>query len=196
MILLFISWNELYAQSAGCDLKRDSDGIKVYTCKSDDDKFKSLKAEFVLENVSIEKLESFLRAVDNYPSWQYNMTEAKVLERQDANKLIYRSEIDAPWPLEDRELIMSFWSDKTQADYVYFFMENSSFVYPLDEDIIRVPFMKGQWRVKQGANNTLFIEYFLRINPGGTVPAWLVNIAMADGPHHSFRNLKQQIIKY
>jgi hypothetical protein len=90
---------------------------------------------------------------------------------------------------------MSFWSDKTQADYIYFYMENSSFDYPLDEDLIRVPFMKGQWRVRQGANNTLFIEYFLRINPGGTVPAWLVNIAMADGPHHSFRNLKQQIYK-
>lgn len=193
-ILFCLVITEVYSQSNECDLKRDKDGIKVYTCNSDN-KFKSLKAEFVLENTSIEKLETFLRDVSNYPTWQYNMTEAKVLGRKDASELIYRSVIDAPWPLEDRELIMRFWSDKAQTDYVYFYMENTSFDYPIDGELIRVPFMKGQWRVKQLKNNTLYVEYFLRIDPGGTVPAWLVNIAMADGPHHSFRNLLEQLKK-
>jgi hypothetical protein len=195
MILFCLVATEVYSQSNECDLKRDKDGVKVYTCKSDYDKFKSLKAEFVLENTSIEKLEAFLRDVSNYPTWQYNMTEAKVLAWKDANELIYRSVIDAPWPLEDRELIMRFWSDDNQGDYVYFYMENTSFDYPIDEELIRVPFMKGQWRVKRTMNNSLYVEYFLRIDPGGTVPAWLVNIAMADGPHHSFRSLIEQLKK-
>lgn len=184
-----------HAQTDDCDLKRDRDGIKVYTCKSEDEKFKSLRAEFVIENVSIQELEKFLRDVPNYPTWQYNMIAAEILERRGDNEIVYRSEIDAPWPVEDRELLMRFWSERDEAGYTYFNMENTSYNYPLSEDLVRVPYMKGRWKVKETKNNTLEIEYVMHINPGGMVPAWLVNIAMADGPHHSFKNLREQIYK-
>lgn len=184
-----------HAQNNDCDLKRDRDGIKVYTCKSDDDKFKSLRAEFVLENISIQKLENFLRDVPNYPTWQYNMVKAELLEKRSENEIVYRSEVDAPWPVEDRELLMRFWSEKDEVGYTYFNMENTSYNYPLSEDLVRVPYMKGRWKVKESVNNALEIEYVMHINPGGMVPAWLVNIAMADGPHHSFKNLREQIYK-
>lgn len=192
--LLLIVCLTAKSQSSDCDLKRDRDGIKVYTCKSQDDKFKSLRAEFVLENVSLQQLENFLRDVPNYPSWQYNMVKAEELETRNDNEIVYRSEVDAPWPVEDRELVMRFWTEKDDAGYTYFNMENTNYNYPLSDDLVRVPYMKGRWKVKS-TNNTLAVEYVMNINPGGMVPAWLVNIAMADGPHHSFKNLKEQILK-
>ena len=79
-----------------CDLKKDKDGIKVYTCKSDSSKFRSLVAEFDLENTSLQTLENFLWDVDNYVNWQYNMVESGLIKRINDQVMIYRSEIDAP----------------------------------------------------------------------------------------------------
>ena len=39
----------------------------------------------------------------------------------------------------------------------------------------------------------LKVSYFLNVDPGGSIPAWLVNLAVAEGPYESFRNLKRQL---
>ena len=59
------------AQSNDCKLKKDSDGILIYACKSENDKFKSLKAEFTINNTTVDELMVFLRNVDNYPTRQW-----------------------------------------------------------------------------------------------------------------------------
>jgi len=35
----------------------------------------------------------------------------------------------------------------------------------------------------------------MRIDPGGSLPVWLVNMAMAEGPYLTFVNLKKQLEK-
>lgn len=194
-ILFCLVITEEYSQSNECELKRDKDGVKVYTCKPESTRFKSLKAEFTLENISIEGLEAFLFDVKNYPTWQYNMVEAKVLSKSNEHDMIYRSLIDAPWPLEDRELIVRFQAVNTKTEGLFFSIQNVQHDYPATEGIIRVPYMNATWNITKAANNKLNVVYTLNIDPGGSVPAWLVNIAMADGPHHSFRSLREQIIK-
>jgi hypothetical protein len=66
---------------------------------------------------------------------------------------------------------------------------------PVKEGFLRVPFMHGHWNVKSLENNALQVEYILQIDPGGSIPVWLVNLAMAEGPYISFRNLKKQLEK-
>jgi len=84
-----------YSQFDNCVLRKSEDEIKVYTCKSDNDRFKTLKAEFMVKNTTLEELENFLRNVANYPNWQYNMTSAEILKHHDDGTMLIRSEIDA-----------------------------------------------------------------------------------------------------
>jgi hypothetical protein len=63
---------------------------------------------------------------------------------------------------------------------------------PPPDNVIRVPYFEASWKVTQQGKNLNAI-YTLHIDPGGIVPAWLVNMAMADGPYVSFRNLKSQL---
>jgi hypothetical protein len=72
--------------------------------------------------------------------------------------------------------------------------ENFETSQPLKRGVVRVPFMHGVWTVINSEQD-LQVEYVLKIDPGGSVPAWLVNIAMAEGPYISFRNLKRQLEK-
>jgi START domain len=178
-----------------CDLKRDKDGIKVYTCKSDSSNFRSLVAEFDLKNTSLKTLEDFLWDVDNYVNWQYNMLEASLIKEITDNDMIYRSEIDAPWPVENRELLVKFSVIRNPVpDEVMFLINSIAYDYQVRENVVRVPYSSASWQVKKDGNS-LHIKYMMNIDPGGYVPSWLVNLAMAEGPYVSFRNLKKMIEK-
>ncbi len=39
------------------------------------------------------------------------------------------------------------------------------------------------------------MEYTLRMDPGGDIPAWLFNLFVTKGPVESFENLKVQLQK-
>jgi hypothetical protein len=175
-----------------CELKKEKDDLKVYTCPSPDSKIKILKVELLVENTSFQELLDFVNDIDNYVNWQYNTIEARVLETQARSK-IYRTVVSAPWPMSNREMIMeiSHEFDSLRQELLIESRHNT-YEYPEDEDLIRVPFCIAKWRVvSQKAG--LRIEYTIRIDPGGSVPAWLVNVAMADGPYYSFINLKKAL---
>jgi hypothetical protein len=176
-----------------CHLKKDADGIKVYTCKTENEKFKSLRAEFELKSISIQQVRDFLWDVKNYTTWQYNMVEAELLSSSGKNEMAYRSLVDAPWPVDDRELVLKV---KVVADSAVtsIFIQNSTYEKPPPEDVVRVPVFDASWKIISEGNK-LKVTYALRIDPGGAVPAWLANIALADGPYLSFKKLKNQMEK-
>ncbi len=193
LFLLFTVNAFLSFSQSECDLKKDKDGIKVYTCKSDSSKFRSLVAEFDLENTSLQTLENFLWDVDNYVNWQYNMVESGLIKRINDQVMIYRSEIDAPWPVEDREMLVQFSVIRDQLpDELTFLIYTITYDYPLKENVLRVPYSNATWQVKRNGNS-LHVKYMMNINPGGYVPPMLVNLAMAEGPYVSFLNLKRMI---
>jgi len=182
------------AQTDDCDLRKDSDGIRVYVCKSGHEKFKSLRAEFTLENISIEKYLTFLFNVEDYPEWQYNMNSAEILSKISDDEMNYRSEIDAPWPLEDRELLVNFKITRDAGpDQITIAIRNILSERPVPAGLIRVPYFSASYVLTTINRTSLKVIYNLKIDPGGSVPPWLVNIAMAEGPYVSFKNLKKRI---
>lgn len=182
----------LAAQTRECDLKKDKDGIKVFTCKSDTSKFRSLKAEFVIENKSIEELKAFMFNVPNYLKWQYDAIEASMLKKISEDEMIYRIVIDAPWPVTNRELIVKFSTAIQNESHANFYITTIKSDFPPHEDLVRIPYSQASWTVNR-INNDLHVIYQMNIDPGGYVPPFLINMAMADGPHESFRNLKKLI---
>jgi hypothetical protein len=181
------------AQNDPCDLKRNSQGIKVYTCKTENEKFRLLKAEFTLANISIPELKKFIWDVPNYTTWQYNMTESELLSSSGENEMAYRSLVDAPWPVENRELVLQVKMEEG-TPVTRIFIHSFDYKKPSPDDVVRVPFFDASWEVIQ-QDNLLKVTYTLRIDPGGSVPAWLANLAMAEGPFLSFQKLKQQLEK-
>jgi hypothetical protein len=71
-------------------------------------------------------------------------------------------------------------------------VKNASYDYPAEKGVVRVPFSEASWKVTT-ENNDLKIIYLLRVDPGGSIPAWVINMGIADGPYHSFNHLKERI---
>ena len=179
------------AQNKHCALKKDDDGILVYTCKSENERFKSLKATFTIAHTTVEELVSLLKKVDQYTTWQYNIISAKLLKPVSEDTMIVRTEIHAPWPVENRELIVEYsFLHQQSTKRLKVIAKTVSFEYPASEDVVSVPFSHAEWDVI-AVGDALQVTYTMKIDPGGSVPAWLVNMAMAAGPHESFANLKK-----
>ncbi|MFZ2907319.1 MAG: hypothetical protein WAZ98_14040 [Cyclobacteriaceae bacterium] len=190
LIIFFLVTLFASGQSAECTLKKEKDGIKVYTCKSDTSKFRSLKAEFTINNTSLENLKTFLFTVPTYMKWQYNVLEATLVKSINDHEMIYRVVIDAPWPLDNREMIVRFTAVIHDQDHANFYINTIASDIPQQDDLVRIPYSTASWTIVR-MNNVLQVTYKMNINPGGYVPPLLVNMAMADGPHQSFRNLKR-----
>jgi START domain len=196
LIFLCFASAYVYGQPTHCNLKKQAEGIKVYTCKTELERFRTLKAEFVIKNTSIVELRNFLLHINNYPTWQYNTIHSEVIQRISDNEIQYVSDIDAPWPVEDRETVIDLKiSGEPSQQQMHIEMHTFQSERAVKEGFIRVPFMYGQWNVKRVNDNSLQVEYILQIDPGGSIPAWLVNLAMAEGPYISFKNLKKQLEK-
>jgi hypothetical protein len=66
---------------------------------------------------------------------------------------------------------------------------------PVKEDIVRIATSKGEWVITPIAKGKIKVLYTLLVDPGGNIPAWLINMLAAQGPMDSFQGLKQQLKK-
>ena len=191
LIIFFAQWS--FGQPLECDLKKESEGIKVFTCKTENEKFKSIRAEFELENISAQELSSVVLNVNTYTTWQYNTFEAEKLTFSETDGMVYRALVDAPWPVENRELIVSIKAVE-ETTHTNIYVHSVPYDKPTPKGLVRVPYLEAYWKIVS-KGSTLQITYTLKIDPGGLVPAWIANIAMAEGPYISFKNLKAQLLK-
>lgn len=175
-----------------CKLKKDEDGIKVFTCDESDSKFKSLRVETSFSGTSLDQLKAFLLDAKNYVKWQYNMIESKMLDSLNEHEIVVRSVVHAPWPVTNREMITHVNVSPTDHPDIQIIVKSIPSEYPLEKGLVRVPFSEAKWNVKK-VGDELVIQYSLSLDPGGSVPAWLVNIAMTEGPYTTFKNLKNQL---
>jgi len=192
VFLLILSIAPLVSGQTDCSLKKQKEDLKVYTCSTDDSNLKILKVELILKNTSFKELMDFVDDINNYVNWQYNTKEATILQTREKS-VIYRTVVEAPWPLSSREMIIEHSSTFDSAKQVLTINSQTvPYDFPVDEDLVRVSHSIASWNVS-ALNNSLKIEYILRIDPGGSVPGWLVNVAMADGPYNSFIRLKEEL---
>jgi hypothetical protein len=64
---------------------------------------------------------------------------------------------------------------------------------PANNKIVRVKYSRVNWTVTPINNKQFKVDYRIQIDPGGSVPAWLVNLSISKGPFESFMKLKDEI---
>ncbi len=192
VFLVFISLSNLFAQTE-CELKKEQDSIKIYSCSSDQSKFKSIKASFEV-NATAPQLAAMVMDIDGYNDWQYKTINAKILKRISKQELIYYVEIVAPWPVENRDVVVHL---KVEQDSISkkmkFTFHGLPDYIPAKEGITRVPMSRSTWIVIPLSSHKMKVEYSMNIDPSGSLPAWMVNMVSAEGPFETFSTLRNKI---
>jgi ribosome-associated toxin RatA of RatAB toxin-antitoxin module len=181
-----------YGQN-GCVLRKEKDSIRVFTCDNENSKFKTIKAE-VMMNATLSQVASIIMDVEQYDEWQFNTVASKILDKPNAGDVTFYSEVEAPWPIANRDLIIRIQLEQDKKSKVVTLNCNSLPTYlPTKGSLVRVPFSNALWALAPVSKSKVQVNYFIEINPGGSVPAWMVNMVCAQAPYESFRNFKQRL---
>lgn len=176
-------------------LKLNKDGIKVYTKTKDGSPVKAIKAECEL-TAPLSALTAVLLDVNNSREWIYGTKNVSLLQQLSPTALIYYSEVDLPWPISNRDFIVQFSiTQDSITKTVKAVSINKPDWLPRFKDIVRVEQSYSEWLITPLGNDRLHVEYELRVDPGGCIPAWLVNMFATTGPYNTFQKLREQVKK-
>ncbi len=174
-------------------LKKDQDGIKVYSRKGDSSGFDELKVETTLRG-RLSSIAALLLDISNYPKWSFNSEKAYILKTIGPAELYFYSLVHSPWPATNRDLAvhLHLHQDNTTRKLYVSADENAKYV-PEKKGIVRVPLSTERWVVTPVAGGRIAISYELRVDPGASAPAWLINLFAVKGPFETFSHLREQL---
>lgn len=190
--LFVFSWIPL-AQQKDCDLRKSAEGIEVYTCKVGDSKIKSIQSSFAL-STTFADLANALIDLDNFYKWQYKIRKTEMLKHISKDEFIYRAELETPWPVSNRDLILHVKLSKgpSAGEYHFSAIGRPDFIPPRP-GFVRVPLSEAHWYIRVTEQKNLEIKHSILIDPGGNIPAWLMNLSLAEGPYQTFKNLRDYL---
>jgi len=172
-------------------LSTDDNEIKIYTRNSDSSDFKSVKVEAVFSG-TCDKLIKIIMGVENNVNWVYHTRTSHIIKTISANEIIYYEETSLPWPMRNRDQAVRI---HLYNDSINHTLKITTLGEPNDlpqtSGIVRVPYFFGLWQVKALNSSQISIEYYLNVDPGGSIPAWISNMFVAKGPYETFVNLSK-----
>lgn len=174
-------------------LKKEKNGIKVYSRDNTHSKFNELKVETFLKG-RLSDLAAVILDIPDYPQWSFNVKSCKLLKQVSPSELYIYTEISSPWPADNRDLPIHIKITQDPASKVMTIaVECIPDLVPRQKNIVRVPLSKETWIVTPVDPSTIRIDYQLEVDPGENPPAWLINMFSVKGPYETFSRLKDQI---
>jgi hypothetical protein len=195
IILFFLLKITGVSAQTNWELKNEKSGIKVYTRAVTDSKFKAIKVDCELK-ASLSQIVKVLLDIKNGPEWLYHTKSCTLIKQVSPDELYYYSEINIPWPVQNRDFVAHL-KVRQNPDTKVVTVDGPAvpgFV-PLKNGIVRVRSSKGLWVITPLTNGRIRVVYTLQLDPGGNLPAWLVNLFAAEGPLKSFEGLLLQLKK-
>jgi len=181
------------AQEAKWELKKDKNDVKVYVREAVDSPFKELKMSYTVE-ASMNSIMALLQDIEAIPDWVYKCTEAYVVKEISQEEEYYYNLVDFPWPLSDRDFVVK---SKLTRDTINNTMRSESWVandmIPEKEGVVRIKDLHLWWEFTPKENGIVHIDYYLKSDPGGYLPAWIVNMAADQGPMQTVKRFRKAL---
>ncbi len=192
-LLLFLFAVNIEAQE--WQLKKNKESIRVYTKTNPNSPFDLLKAECSI-NVEMDQLLNLIFDVSRHTAWVYNSVQSVLIKKNGAYDIIYYGETYAPWPVSNRDLVIHLTAITDSTTGICNITATSEpNLKPLVPGKIRIPRSVSRWKLIPINQKTINVVYTLDIDPGGSLPAWLVNFASVEGPYLSFLKMKALLVK-
>ncbi|GAA3918438.1 hypothetical protein [Hymenobacter algoricola] len=171
-------------------LETDKDGIQVYSRSLTGSRFKEIKVRCEIPG-TLAQLVALYSDVDNYRAVISNTKSSRLLRRVSETEFYYYLESQMPTPVTNRDIVMRLQFEyNPYANSLIINTTSVDGLVPLKAGLVRVPSWTGQWYVRALNANRLQIDYSFRVDPGGELPAWLVNMLAPVAPYQSLIKLR------
>ena len=179
----------------GWKLKKQQDGISVYSREVAGSRFKEIKVTVNIQT-SLSGIIALFKDVPAYPLWVYLCEKPETVKQGSETEDYYYSETAAPWPVSNRDVVVySRIRQDPDTKVVTSKSKNVTGIVPEKKGIVRIPMLKSLWTLIPKGNGRVDVSYELIVDPGGWIPAWLVNMTMAVGPYNTILNMREELKK-
>lgn len=195
-IFSFLITNAEEIDSDIWNLKHEKDGILIYTKKDAHHSIKDLKMTSTISGKSLSSFAAIFQDLKSYPTWVYSCNEAKVIERISDTQIIYYTSSDFPWPMSDRDFVLynKVWQNQeTGAFHSISEAHNSNL--NKKSGLVRVTHFKSEWIITPADKGKFDLLYTFSADPGGQIPAWIVNTFAEFGPLNTIKQIETQAQK-
>lgn len=172
------------------ELSLEENGIAVYTKPAENSVFDEFKGVVVID-ANIDVLEMVLRDIPSFPIWMSGCKESPIVEEIDYNNYIFYFVQGLPWPLTDRDTAMKAKAefDRKSGFYSVFFHSINDPRVPLKDGRVRMK-MEGGFTLNRMDNEHTTVTFFIKANPGGSIPGIIANIFSREIPYETLLSMK------
>ncbi len=177
-------------------LKMDKEGIVVYSKSTAGSRFKAIKVECTFAT-TLSQLVKVLLDIKTTQEWLYSTKSCVLLKQVSPLELYYYSEVNIPWPLSNRDFVAHL--KVVQDPHTKIVTMHGPAIegyVPVKPTIVRVTHSESNWVITPIAKNLCRVEYILQVDPGGSIPVWLINLFAAKGPYETFKKLEIYLKKH
>ena len=184
LFLLFFSGNDW-------ELRKNEDNIRVYTRRITTSDFKELQCKTTVK-ATLGSIIKLLADDNNFPQWIYGCIKSSHIKNNGTTESYAYQLFDVPWPFDDRDVVaVGRISQDSKTKIVTIKSESVDGLLPENEGIIRIKNFHSSYILIPKPNGVVDINFEMGSEPGGVVPAWLVNMVIIKGPFLTHKKLTE-----
>ncbi|MEM6726087.1 MAG: START domain-containing protein, partial [Bacteroidota bacterium] len=170
-------------------LKKDKNGVKVFTRKVEGYSLKEYKAITFIKT-DLKSVEETILDVSTWLSWQHNCKEAKLVTQTGNTYTVYNA-AKAP-VVKDRDMVIEMEVVRLRSDQTQIKMRALKGVVPEKDGMVRMTYLKGHWLLTP-QNGGVEVLQQVHADPAGKIPDWVANSSIVDSPFKTMGNLKERL---
>ncbi len=188
----------LQPDSSWKQVNESDDGITVYSRRKEGSRVREVMAESSIE-APVNEVLKVVSDYANYAEFMPYVKKCEVLDERNGEVVVFQ-QLDFLPPISDRyyTIVLKKISDPQQEGGV-----QVQWKLAMDERAkktgkgIGVPINRGGWRLLPESNGTgTKIYYYVLTDPGGSIPAWVSNIANTVAVPKIIRAVRDRVAKF
>ncbi len=172
---------------------KEAQNVKIYYRESPDGGVKEVRMLTDFETTP-SAICALVEDFDNYQHWVYKSTQSRLVKRYSPLEVDYYNYLDFPWPLSDRDIaVHSKISQDPKTKTLTSISTCSPKAVAAVKDAVRITLFNSKWVFTQAGAGKLHSEYQFRSHPGGSIPSWMVNLALDEGPLNTIAGMRREL---
>ncbi len=184
------------AWAGGWSKLSNDDGILVETREVPDQEMPDVRGTMVMKGEFYEVC-ALIEDVDHTCDWAKRCLGSRVLKRLSDTEMIFYSRTTAPWPVQDRDAVLHAIAtglDRGDDATMRFESIQTPLGPPID-GVVRMPVLKGHYRISRVDDQTTRIEFTVHADIGGWIPSWLSKSLSKAIPFDTLAGIRRHLPK-
>lgn len=173
------------------ELALNKEGVKVYLTKFDSTAFKEYRAVMTV-NANIDTIVKQLVDVKNLKKWNYKTRKSELVKKiSDSSWILYMTH-HLGWPIQDRDHVSKVTLTRNENERIITILPENRLLKE-KPGYVRLTNFKGFWYLKKVSDTQTLVIQQIYGNPGGHIPAFMINMVITKGPFDTFRELRKRV---